>query len=110
MVGPAISRARSAPCRSADSIVVGVRPQLPVALANRGKGVGNRLAHALLERAIALTLELALDLLGLHAAGNGVDLDQVRDAGLVGPRAISVPESVCARFTFLTIASGSSSM
>ena len=60
-----------------------VGAQLGVALADRREELDHRLGDRLLEVAVAGALELALDLGRVDAAGDGEDVDQVGDPGLV---------------------------
>ena len=69
-----------------------VRAERVVALLDRREQLDHGLGDALLERAVALPVELRLDLARSSARGDGHDLDQVRDAR-ASPRDRGAPRS-----------------
>ena len=85
-----------------------VRPELLVALPDRGEELDHRIGDRGLEVAVAGAVELALDLLLADPLGDGEDLDQVGDALLALPRFTSEPESVTALLIFFATVFGSS--
>ena len=70
-----------------------VGPQLRVALADRRQVPDHRLGDRPLEVAVALAVELALQVLRRDPPDDRQDLDQVRDPGLVGAAADLAPPS-----------------
>src|SRR6476659_7295900 len=60
-----------------------VRTQLLVTLLDRGQQLDDRFGHVLLELPVALAVVARLDLGDRVAGGDGHDLDQVRDPGLL---------------------------